>query len=369
MVEAMTTGLTPERYGVLDRLRGVAALLVALYHCARVGTPQLVPSGFLAVDFFFMLSGFVIAHAYQHRLEKGMPLGWFMVLRLVRLMPVVVIASAMGAVYLILRWLASPEDSDPLWMIAGSSVINAALLPKPWIGPVSGGALFPGNGPLWSLFFEVIINAVWAIWLIRARVAVLAVLVGTAAIIFGAISVASGTTSIGWEWASFVGGLVRVTFGFGLGVLIYRLGLAPKITSRWTSLLALPALVAALMLPVQSVWWQIGLVLIVLPAILIAGAVNIGPSRVDEYLGRLSYPLYGVHVPIIFVSGGTVSIIAPSYDGAPLIFLSVAFSVLFAAIVLKLYDEPLRAFLMDKVRARRDSRVAAPTSEAAARVS
>ena len=84
-------------YDILDGLRGVAALIVIVYHVFELhaGTP--VPHGYLAVDFFFILSGFVIGYAYDGRWGK-MTTGGFFKRRLIRLHPMVVMGALIGAV-------------------------------------------------------------------------------------------------------------------------------------------------------------------------------------------------------------------------------------------------------------------------------
>jgi len=61
-----------KRYESLDGMLGLCALIVVLYHCGYgLNTPPLVGSGWLSVDVFFVLSGFVIALAYEDKLRTG----------------------------------------------------------------------------------------------------------------------------------------------------------------------------------------------------------------------------------------------------------------------------------------------------------
>lgn len=94
---------TKPHYELLDGLRGVAALLVVFYHIfeglsfAAGGTLiTVINHGYLAVDFFFILSGFVIGYAYDDRLGKSMSLGNFFKRRLIRLHPMIVMGSCAG---------------------------------------------------------------------------------------------------------------------------------------------------------------------------------------------------------------------------------------------------------------------------------
>src|ERR1700730_18632705 len=141
-----------KRYEALDALRGVAALSVLAFHLGQVKLePGLVPHGYLAVDFFFVLSGFVVAHAYEAALRDKLTWRAFAVKRLIRLYPLALLGALAGTAVLLLKWRIFREKADPLSTILASSVLNAFLLPNLFGGVASKSELFPGNGPLWSL--------------------------------------------------------------------------------------------------------------------------------------------------------------------------------------------------------------------------
>ena len=167
-----------DRYRLLDELRGVAAVAVLVFHIAtRGGGPELLPNGYLAVDFFFMLSGFVIAEAYERRLLAGMTLWAFAARRLVRMAPVAMLGALLGGAYLLARHAVAPDRSDPLGGLMAANALNLLVLPKLWHGRATGWELFPANGPLWSLFFEIAINFLWATAIAGRSTRVLALLV------------------------------------------------------------------------------------------------------------------------------------------------------------------------------------------------
>src|ERR1700754_1815377 len=90
------TSVAHHRYHTLDAMRGVAALSVLLYHWRPQLPWILFGSGYLAVDLFFLLSGFIIAHAYDEKLAKGLGFLDFLALRLMRLCPMLAFGTAIG---------------------------------------------------------------------------------------------------------------------------------------------------------------------------------------------------------------------------------------------------------------------------------
>jgi peptidoglycan/LPS O-acetylase OafA/YrhL len=105
------------RFALLDELRGIAALAVCLFHIGTRATGvQLFPNGYLAVDFFFMLSGFVLAEAYQRlgRTGAGGGMDWagFARRRLVRMAPVAVLGR---------HWVGSISSPGAWWRRTGQT--------------------------------------------------------------------------------------------------------------------------------------------------------------------------------------------------------------------------------------------------------
>jgi len=353
------------RYALLDEMRGIAALAVCLFHIGtRAGGTQLFPNGYLAVDFFFMLSGFVLAEAYEARLvgtaeAAGPQMSWasFALRRLVRMAPVAMLGAVLGGLYLIARWLVAPDRSDPLDQVLLGNALNLLILPKLWHGPATAGELFPANGPLWSLFFEIVANFAWAAFLVRRSTRFLAIGIGLSGLILVGAALRHGTLDLGWEASSFDGGLARVSFGLGCGLLLHRLRGHLPIMDPLAAPLAALALVYALALPVQQLAWTLFLVLAFLPCVLVlAVATGHYPAMPGgTWLGRISYPLYGIHVPLLAIVAGAVKRLM---HGAPLggWGLMLVPPLLIAAwYVLTRVDEPCRAVLarwLDRTRLR-----------------
>jgi len=288
----------PKTFVVLNGLRGVAAMAVAVMHLSYYTVPLHPAMVAPAVDFFFVLSGFVIAHAYGDRLAGGLGAGRFMLARLIRLYPLYLLGLLMGAAAMAAyQWL--PESR--FW---SQFVFALLMLPGPMAFDRTNADLYPFNFPSWSLFFELLANLFYALIAPRLSDRVLGFVIVIGFLSLVASGLATGTLDNGTVRPTFLGGLARVTFGFFAGVALHRrFRLRP-------SRLALPpvVLVALLLLPLcfapdhPAGWvYELVVVTIYLPGIvwLGAGASARGPSlRCCVVLGSLSYPLYVIHAPV-----------------------------------------------------------------------
>ena len=179
---------TKPHYELLDGLRGVAALLVVFYHIfeglsfAAGGTPiTTINHGYLAVDFFFILSGFVIGYAYDDRLGKTMTTGNFFKRRLIRLHPMIIMGVILGAIAFLIQGSVQWDGKH----VAISAVMLSTLCAMFFIPALPGaryevrgnGEMFPLNGPSWSLFFEYIGNILYAVFIHRLSTKALTILV------------------------------------------------------------------------------------------------------------------------------------------------------------------------------------------------
>jgi peptidoglycan/LPS O-acetylase OafA/YrhL len=282
----------------LDGLRGVAALAIGALHAKQILVSfERFAHPYLAVDFFFCLSGFVIALAYERRLQGSMSLGEFAGRRIFRLYPMILLGSALGgAVYLMgaMRDEGSPTQAVVL------TLASLALLPA---GLIYGKEGYPVNAPIWSLFFELVANFCYAALVPISSKA----LVGTAIVSAVALAVVAhysgGVAKLGFLTPiSFAGGFVRVAYPFIAGVLIYRFGGL----ARWTVHPLVPVLAILLILgaPLPLAWWVdavliLGAIPLVVLAAVRAPAGKLG--RVFYVLGAISYPFYLLHQPILRV--------------------------------------------------------------------
>jgi len=335
------------RYETLDALRGVAALAVVMFHLGVVKLePGVMPHGYLAVDFFFVLSGFVIAHAYGRALTGGLGFGAFFRKRLVRLYPLAAAGVLMGLAVLLLKWRLFPDRVDSLPQIAASGGLNLLMLPTPFGGPASHHELFPGNGAMWSLFFELLVNLAWAAWLVRLRsrwlIAILAL--GGAGVVYS--DLAHETGCLGNTVETFPAGFARVFYGFTLGVLLHRH--QDRLRARslaWGAPLLVALLVIVVASPVSSIAWDVIGTLLVLPAIIAVGVSQRSPPRVAKLLGDMSYPIYVLHFPILAVTSGLRQSVL-SQVNVHILSTAAVLAVLGASwVALKAYDEPVRRML------------------------
>src|ERR1700753_426921 len=216
---------TKPHFVVLDGLRGVAALFVVIFHFSEMViydySKLWIGHGFLAVDFFFCLSGFVMGYAYDDRMGK-MGLGRFFKTRLIRLQPLVVLGAVLGLIAFY---------ANPFGVTAGYGPGKVALMFAASLLLIPFGAmkershnLFSLNAPAWSLFWEYVANVVFGIGLYRIKRGLLIVLTVAAAVLLCWAGHRAGNLSGGWSSKNFWDGGARMAFSFLAGLLVYRMG-------------------------------------------------------------------------------------------------------------------------------------------------
>ena len=336
----------PERFLVLDGLRGIAAFAVILDHVPSGQLGALVPNRTLSVDFFFILSGFVLAHAYGAKLEGGWSPWAFMRMRLIRLYPLYILGTLIGV-------LALLGQHWPGWGHFLYALIPAILfLPAPPNSAISGGSLYPYNGPAWSLFFELIANLVFAIIARFLTWRGFAVILSVGAILTIVTTFNHpDARGPGWMWAHLDAGLARVVFDFFAGVAIYRLRsviVLPAIP--WWA--AAGAFLVAIAIPVAAEWapaYDAFATIVLMPLLvaLASGAkVNGFVAWMCGALGLLSYGVYVLHVPILqLLSPGLLATGIPPWGNALGAILVALAAGVAAAILHSVYDKPVRRWL------------------------
>lgn len=353
-------------YPVLDGLRGVAALIVIVYHVFELlsGTP--VPHGYLAVDFFFILSGFVIGYAYDGRWGK-MTVGGFFKRRLIRLHPMVAMGALIGALTFLLQGSVKWDGTHVSTSLVMLSMLCAMFMIPAFPGGATevrgNGEMFPLNGPSWSLFFEYIGNILYALLLRRLPKWALALVCAVSGVLLIGISVRDGFLGVGWSFVDggFWGGLIRMLFPYSLGMLMARVFVPLK--ARKSFLLCSLMLVLVAVLPsIGGAAWRNGLfeafcVIVVFPCLVWLGAsdnaLGEGTAKVCSFLGDLSYPLYMVHYPLFYLYynylGFDGNVVSKSFREAwPVALLVVAASLVLAFVCMNFYDKPLRKRLSAK---------------------
>jgi peptidoglycan/LPS O-acetylase OafA/YrhL len=338
------------RFVVLDGMRGLAALAVICDHVPSEFMRALLPARYLAVDFFFVLSGFVLMHVYGQRLASGMSTLSFMRVRLIRLYPLYFLAIFAGAVMAAIAILKGWE-AGPLSHLFTSIAFALALLPCPPGLSLYPGAPFSLNGPSWSLFFELFINAVFAFiarWLTPA-LCILFIAVGGGGL---ALATFAGINAGGHAWGNFAGGFLRVSFSFFAGVWIYMMRANRRLPAlpAWA---AFAVLFIALAMPAPEGWRQIvdlGVVLFIFPPLVALSADSSVSGRMmhaSAFVGLVSYGVYILHVPLFSWLRLTLQYFGV-YDAMPgvaLVFLTAAAAVAATALLHVVYDLPVRRFL------------------------
>jgi peptidoglycan/LPS O-acetylase OafA/YrhL len=278
-----------QRLAALDGLRAVAALGVLLYHVAGwTGRPGGFAHGYLAVDFFFCLSGFVLAHAFEQR-----RIGWpaYLWIRVVRIWPLLVLSTVIGAIL-------TSRNAPPFWpnLARGLLLIPRMGHPADWTFP----SLFPFNPLAWSLCLEVIVSALWFPIRRLPDLGLMAIVLLSGAMMVYVAWTLNGVET-GWDQATFWWGVARATLSFSLGWACWRYrSLAPK------PRLLLPALVLAGAMAMPMLPWTIlpwnavydfACVAVLFPMLVLMGAHDPkgAAGTVCRTAGDLSYPLYAMH--------------------------------------------------------------------------
>lgn len=361
---------TKPHYELLDGLRGVAALFVIWYHIfegfATSPIDQRFNHGYLAVDFFFILSGFVVGYAYDDRWKKSMTTKDFFKRRLIRLQPMVVLGAVLGAITFCIQGCEQWNGTHvTLSMVMLALLLNLFLIPVvPGTGPeVRGnGEMYPLNGPSWSLFFEYIGNIMYALFLHRMSTKALAALVVSAGAGLASYAIFNlsgyGHLGVGWTLLDYnlLGGFLRVLFSFSMGLLMSRVFKPVRIKGAfWICSLGLIALLSIPHIGGMKSPWMNGIfdsvcTLFILPMLVYLGAsgktTDKASFKICKFLGDISYPVYIVHYPFMYLFYAWLWSEKLTFAETWPIALAVFFgNILLAYLCLKLYDEPIRKWL------------------------
>ena len=401
-----------QHYIVLDGLRGAAALMVLWYHVfegfAFAGGTMIETfnHGHLGVDFFFMLSGFVISYAYDDRwkttsrdvttvastsVANSLSIIGFFKRRLIRLQPMVVMGAFIGLItYLIqggVRWDGTPMSFHWIMIAFFLAMFLIPVHPGAAYDIRGNGEMYPLNGPSWSLFFEYIGNILYALFIRRLSNRSLAFLCGITGILWVAFVTydISGYDMIGIGWTldavNFCGGLLRMLFPFTLGMLMSRRfrdnrqsavpepvegkarhfgKLSDRVVFYFSVivmfvLFSMPYITKTGSISVNGIY-ELSCIILVFPAIIWFGAAanitNSFTTKLCKFLGDISYPLYIVHYPVMYLFYSWLIDNELYTLGATwhVVLLVMATNIALAYACLKLYDEPVRRRLNSELR-------------------
>jgi peptidoglycan/LPS O-acetylase OafA/YrhL len=324
-----------KRFVTLDGMRGIAAIMVMLGHVknlapvdGQLNSPPIhAPGGYLAVDLFFALSGFVLVQAYEQRLRAGLATTGFMVMRLIRLYPMYFLAA----------------------LLSGGSLAQLSMIPI--ISPTS--SMYVPNVPMWSLLAELIVSLIFVLVIARTGWSGLCAILVPCAIIVACRTVAvTGSMEFGSKAHDLPWELARTLFAFTVGVAIarlYRRSGMKQHQGRWGWALLVFFPLPFLYDPVNRVWWDLVCVFALFPALIWLGIrFDLADARLPRILGDLSYPLYCIHFPVLIWAAGT-----GTHMTAVVTLLTIV-----AWCLDRWFDRPARAFLIGLSRAKKPRPVA-----------
>ena len=367
--------MSKPHYPILDGLRGTAAILVVAFHLLEAYFPELprhpMHHGYLAVDFFYLLSGFVVGYAYDDRWAKGMTIKQFLKIRFIRLHPLVILGTVIGAICF---WADPYKDLQiiDIGKFIAVILVGFTLLPAP-VDVRGWGETHPLDGPCWSLMQEYLANIIYALVGRKLNKSALWVVVIISGIVLTVVSVDHGDLGTGWGYAkiksAFIadffygpnsGGYpniwvapVRMMFPFFAGLLLFRTGKMIRIPMAYTVCSLL--LVGLFFFPYYgwNGYYDAACVIIAFPLIVAMGAGGQISGRwasICKFSGEISYPIYITHYPFVYIYTSWIAKAKP--DPSTVIMVATALFLFIIALgygALKLYDEPVRAWLKRKL--------------------
>lgn len=380
--------MKPYRYEILDGLRGVAALMVVVFHMSEAFSYDPVfkhlNHGYLCVDFFYVLSGFVIGFAYEGRMKSGLMSRWdFLKARFIRLQPMVLFGILLGAGLFFFQecnYYAGIGNAS-VWYVIQNMVMSFFMIPvTPEFNVRANTEMFVLNIPQWSMVFEYIANILFCLFVFKLGKKGLMVLVGLFALmivdsaltlnLFGMLQPHDYPCSLNAGWSltaeQFYIGVARVGFSFFTGLLLFRLiykeGAALKKTR--TPIFAICSFIIIAIVCVDQIGGYEhplydGIFNLICVFILCPFTVWFGSQRIElsqrtknvcDFLGRLSYPLYLAHYPLVYLfftwmdthHDASFSILAFTSTATFLLCVALGYAAL------KLWDEPIRKWLGKK---------------------
>jgi peptidoglycan/LPS O-acetylase OafA/YrhL len=328
---------------------------------AFLGLQDAVHSSYLAVDFFFCLSGFVVAFAYERRLRDGLGLAAFLSARLIRLYPVYLLATVVGLGFVLQGY---PFHSISFGLARFLLLIAGAFLMLPVHGRPSP-LLYPLDFPAWSLFFELCANAAFAVLIAKGwasrKVLLATSILSLVALLFWK-NQGHPLGAIGWESTapSFFFGFPRVALSFALGVgtlYLYKTRASQTWNSVFQRIISLAVALSVLCILfapfsfMRTENFNLFAISILFPVLVFLGArVNIPASLhgICEFLGKTSYPLYLLHIFFVQpLSSASFERYAVSHSIMARItsICVVLIALVVSYVVARFYETPVRELL------------------------
>ena len=358
----MTTAATPksanrgERFQLLDLLRGIAAIAVLIYHGENYLGVELLPNAYLAVDMFFLLSGFVIAHNYDGKIARGMSLRDFVVQRLIRLYPCFALTFVLGFIFASARFARDAGFFDG-WRLLAAAVMNAAFLPAV-IEPYNINDVFPFNGAAWSLTFELFANILYWLLFRHLGLRTLLLIITGSTVALTVIGSSMGTIDVGMRPQDFVWGIPRVLLSFFAGVALRRYAFDRVHLRTHNFGVALGVVVLLLsfsssrFVPKHSLMLvDLATVVVVFPLLMTAlYRVVPGPrlEKICKLTGDASYPVYLLQTPFVMVFAAVPQVLFHTKAHAWVPYIGIAHitaTIVCALWIDRYFELPLRNYL------------------------
>ena len=339
-------------FHTLDGLRGIAALLVVPRHLWQLGAGVSLPESYLAVDLFFLLSGFVIAYAYDQRLSQPGAVLPFLRIRLIRLYPLYIMGIALGA----LSHLGASLNGWAGWTmtrLTEAILLGVLMIPKTPLTSMGSSEL---DSPTWTLLPELVANLIYAAlfqWLTKSILLAIS-MAGAFGLIICRFSY--GTLDGGWDFGQLPLIAARLSFSFFGGVFLFKLLGDRRQMRPWTAWSCVVVAGLALSLsPNEQIrpFYELGVVLVAFPIIVWIGCQSEpGPmaARIFRFMGLVSYAVYVLHQPAgaffeIFLKRSLHLNMETTFTA------NIALAAFFGCLLLgcwlidRYYDNPLRKWL------------------------
>ncbi|CAM4050353.1 Peptidoglycan/LPS O-acetylase OafA/YrhL, contains acyltransferase and SGNH-hydrolase domains [Pedobacter westerhofensis] len=348
---------TRQHFEILDGLRGIAAIAVVIFHFMEFAVPDykdnFIAHSYLAVDFFFCLSGFVIAYAYDSRVER-MGVLRFIQSRLIRLHVLVVIGAVIG----LLAFIFDPFSNLYEGYGSGKTLLMflsaGLMIPYPLVHERYFN-LFHLNPPTWSLFWEYIANIFYVFILYKIKKPLLYALVFIAALLLIYEAHFAGNLAVGFGGENFFGGGIRMFYSFLAGIVVYRNSWMIKSSLNFLVMGIL--LFAVFLIPFHDKANAIidsAVAIIYFPFLVALGAgagLHTVYNKVCKFLGDISYPLYMIHYPFLWIFLSYVEAKKPPMNEMVVIISISIFLLIGMAYLVMIYiDAPIRKYLNAKIR-------------------
>lgn len=296
----MSQSAPANRFEIIDLYRGFGAICIFISHGQSFVGTLLLPQAYLALDVFFVMSGFVIASGFDGAIARGMSLKRFFWLRMIRFYPAY-IAALICTVPLVMMHMSRQMPTLPWTEVAASSLLGLFMLPSP-LDPSNLGRLYPLNGVCWSLLFEMVVNLAYFLLFARLSKRFLEVFLLLLAVLLVASRLHVGTLNVGYEWSTALFALPKLSFAFFMGVYLRR-HVYPHLTHTPGPLTALVSLVTMILFFQHSrfaggqdlAWVDFAAVFLAFPLIVLLSS-GITPfawlATAGRWSGWFSYPMY-----------------------------------------------------------------------------